>query len=52
MLYAKCKNKCEMEDNLIDKYICCYWCDKKGSCDNPCRNLDCKAVKMIEVEDS
>lgn len=52
MIYAKCKEKCELEDNLADPDICCYWCDKRAACVNPCTNEDCKVVKEIQLEDS
>lgn len=51
MKYAKCENECQMSNDVVDKNICCYWCNKKAGCDNPCNNLDCKVVKEIESED-
>ena len=51
MKYVKCDNECQMSDHVIDKNICCYWCNEKAECDNPCSNLDCKVVKEIELED-
>lgn len=51
MKYAKCENECQMSDDVVDKNICCYWCNEKAWCDNPCSNLDCKVVKEIELED-
>lgn len=51
MKYAKCENECQISDSVIDKNICCYWCSERVGCDNPCKNLDCKVVKEIELED-
>ena len=51
MKYAKCENECQLSDIVVDKNICCYWCNERAWCDNPCKNLDCKVAKEIELED-
>jgi hypothetical protein len=52
MKKPKCNTNCQFEmEKTEDNDICCYWCSHKSSCSNPCRNLDCKAVKEMEVDE-
>lgn len=51
MEYPKCDRECEMSDDILNKNICCYWCSLKSGCGNLCKDLDCRTVKIIELED-
>jgi hypothetical protein len=48
----KCDLDCGYEmENTEDQNTCCYWCPAKSGCCNSCINLDCKAVKEMEVDE-